>query len=190
MKAICIQEACECTLCECTQRVRLHSCPQGHIYTLRIARAHKYFVSSVPPPMCQKKKTQLAAALQKYCLSLSSDREILETCLSKLLCCEMTSTSPMEQKLIWQQIYLGIFQPLMPLCWIGSEIDGCRHFWLVCEFVEKCVHVLEDKGLNLNDNKHSSLIMQNMQPPHHVVVSLSPPKAASWESVTARHMGS
>lgn len=28
---------------------------------------------------------------------LTSDPEILESCLSKLLCCEMTSTSPMEQ---------------------------------------------------------------------------------------------
>lgn len=61
-------------------------------------RAHKqpskHFVSLSPSPCVLKKP---AAALQKYSPSLNSDPEILESCFSKPLCCEMTSTSPMEQ---------------------------------------------------------------------------------------------
>lgn len=71
--------------------------PQGHTDALE-NHAHKqpgkHFVSLSHSHASEKLP---AAALQKYSLSLNSDPEILESCLSKLLCCEMTSTSPMEQ---------------------------------------------------------------------------------------------
>lgn len=99
--------------------------------------------------------------------------------------------------------------------WNNNWCDN-RFIWafpsLWCHFVEQGAKLIaadtfgsympppssvyvEDKGslyrlTNSNDNKHCSLIMQNILSPQHAALSLSPPKAASWESLSARHMGS
>lgn len=87
-----------------TLRIYLHVCmqfcPEGHkhMHASQITLTHKQhsvlLSSSFHVP---KKKTQAAAAPEKHSLSLNLDPAMLESCLFKLLCSEMTSTSPVEQ---------------------------------------------------------------------------------------------
>ncbi|MED6240218.1 hypothetical protein ATANTOWER_017711 [Ataeniobius toweri] len=94
-ETICMQEPYKSTYTCATFLVLKDTCTQ---YKSRMYIQITFsLIKRLLPCVGRKKKTQPAAGLQKYSLSLNSDAEILESWVCKLLCCEMTSTSPMEQ---------------------------------------------------------------------------------------------